>query len=326
VALQEGDLRAAGGSFKRDELAQALLEFAEELEQKPLPAESLPQGEAQPEVRRVGRRKGRRALANFDHLPVSTHVYEQRSCARCGEQRQEIGSEESWQIEYTPGHFERLQHVRKKYACSRCEQAGENPQIEAAAKAETAIEKGFAGPGLLSLLPASSLTTCLFIAWTTSSSGKALRLELRNRYGARMSRMWCSGHRRHDLSDAGAGTNAVGAHVGPGKSVQRLRLHVEPRTRGAERVSARLHRSSAGGCLWRLQRSGGRQRHHPCRKLVARAAECRRHQMDPQLYFMQPLMNLPPWPANDLDAWLPDRWKQAHAARCAALEIPPLDS
>jgi hypothetical protein len=35
--------------------------------------------------------------------------------------------------------------------------------------------------------------------------------------------------------------------------------------------------------------------------------------MDPQLYFMQQ-MNLPSWPINDIDAWLPDRWKQAHAA------------
>ena len=106
-----------------NELAQALLEFAEELEQKPLPAESIPQREAEPEVRRVQRRKGRRALANFENLPVSTHVYElteeQRRCSCCGEQRQEIGSEESWQIEYLPGHFERLRHVRKKYACSR---------------------------------------------------------------------------------------------------------------------------------------------------------------------------------------------------------------
>jgi hypothetical protein len=34
---------------------------------------------------------------------------------------------------------------------------------------------------------------------------------------------------------------------------------------------------------------------------------------------MQLLMNLPSWPVNDLDAWLPDRWKQAHANRCAAL-------
>src|SRR5580692_3796344 len=151
--------------LSENELAQALLEFAEELEQKPLPAEGLPQGEAEPEVRRVQRRKGRRALANFDHLPVSTHVYElpaeQRSCSCCGEQRQEIGSEESWQIEYLPGHFERLQHVRKKYACAKCELAGENPQIATAAKAETAIEKGFAGPGLLAYIVTSKFADYL---------------------------------------------------------------------------------------------------------------------------------------------------------------------
>jgi len=44
--------------------------------------------------------------------------------------------------------------------------------------------------------------------------------------------------------------------------------------------------------------------------------------MDPHLYFMQLLVNLPTWPARDLDAWLPDRWKQTHIARCAALGIP----
>jgi len=151
--------------LSENELAQALLEFAEELEQKPLPAEGLPQGEAEPEVRRVQRRKGRRALANFENLPVSTHVYEltaeQRRCSCCGEQRQEIGSEESWQIEYLPGHFERLQHVRKKYACAKCERAGENPQIATAAKAETAIEKGFAGPGLLAYIVTSKFADYL---------------------------------------------------------------------------------------------------------------------------------------------------------------------
>jgi hypothetical protein len=48
------------------------------------------------------------------------------------------------------------------------------------------------------------------------------------------------------------------------------------------------------------------------------ASCCRRHEMNPQLYFMQLLMNLPSWPANDIDAWLPDRWKKVHAARCEA--------
>jgi hypothetical protein len=44
---------------------------------------------------------------------------------------------------------------------------------------------------------------------------------------------------------------------------------------------------------------------------------CRRHQVDPQLYLTQLLMNLPSWPVRDLDAWLPDQWKLHHAARLA---------
>jgi len=60
--------------------------------------------------------------------------------------------------------------------------------------------------------------------------------------------------------------------------------------------------------------------------LASLTSSCRRHEMDPQLYFRQLLMNLPSWPANDSDAWLPDRWKTAHAATCEALEIHPLDS
>ena len=96
------------------------------------------------------RRKGRRNLANFENLPVSTHVYElsgeQRACPCCGQQRQEIGSDESWQVEYLPGHFERIHHVRKKYACSDCEHKGDSPQMEVATKAEAVIDKGMAGP------------------------------------------------------------------------------------------------------------------------------------------------------------------------------------
>jgi transposase len=98
----------------------------------------------------VQRRKGRRALANFENLPVSTQVYElpaaERRCSCCGVERKEIGSEESWQIEYIPGHFERIRHVRK---------------IATAAKAENGIEKGFAGPGLLAFIVTSKFAEYL---------------------------------------------------------------------------------------------------------------------------------------------------------------------
>ena len=47
---------------------------------------------------------------------------------------------------------------------------------------------------------------------------------------------------------------------------------------------------------------------------------CRRHEIDPQLYLTQLLVNLPSWPARDLDAWLPDQWKLRQAARLATLQ------
>jgi len=56
--------------------------------------------------------------------------------------------------------------------------------------------------------------------------------------------------------------------------------------------------------------------------LASLTSTCRRHEIDPQLYFTQLLMNLPSWPARDVEAWLPDQWKRAQAARCAALGMP----
>src|ERR1035438_1533951 len=108
------------------ELAQMLMDFAERLDQKPILTNDLPRAEPELELRRVKRRKGRRALANFENLPVTTQVYElsaeERLCPCCGVERKEIGTEQSWQIEYIPGRFERIQHVRKKYACARSEE------------------------------------------------------------------------------------------------------------------------------------------------------------------------------------------------------------
>src|ERR1700752_5006346 len=124
-----------------DELAQLLLAFSEQLESKPVNPGDVPaDAPAEKELRWVKRRRGRRHLANFDHLPVTRHVYElspeQRACSCCGLERKEIGAEESWQVEYHPGHFERLHHVRKKYACPTCEKGADGPQMVTAAKPE----------------------------------------------------------------------------------------------------------------------------------------------------------------------------------------------
>src|SRR5271169_768189 len=95
------------------DLAQMLLNFAEEMDRKPVNPDDLSSGtEAQEEVRRVKRRKGRRNLANFENLPITTDVHElneaERACPCCGIERKEIGTEESWQVEYLPGHFVRI--------------------------------------------------------------------------------------------------------------------------------------------------------------------------------------------------------------------------
>lgn len=149
-----------------DDVAQALLEFAEQLESKPVQPEDVPaKAEPEYELRRVKRGRGRRDLYRFENLPVTTHVHElraeERICPCCGVERKEIGTDESWQIEYIPGHFERIHHLRKKYACPGCEKAGENPQMKVAAKPESAIEKGMAGPGLLAYIVTSKFADYL---------------------------------------------------------------------------------------------------------------------------------------------------------------------
>jgi transposase len=147
------------------DVAQALLEFAQQLEERPVHSEDVPADTPEYEVRRVKRRKGRRNLAHFENLPVTTHIHElhgeERLCPCCGIERPEIGEEETWQIEYIPGRFERIRHVQKKYACLGCEKAGENPRMEMAAKPETAIDKGMAGPGLLAYIISSKFSDYL---------------------------------------------------------------------------------------------------------------------------------------------------------------------
>jgi transposase len=148
-----------------EQLSQLLLNFAEQLEQKPIHPGDVPAQTQQQQQRRVERRKGRRHLANFENLPVTTRVYElsgnERACPCCGETRHEIGADESWQVEYLPGHFERIRHIRKKYACAGCEHKGEHPRMEVAAKPEAAIDKGMAGPGLLAYIVTSKFADYL---------------------------------------------------------------------------------------------------------------------------------------------------------------------
>src|SRR5260370_19776211 len=53
--------------------------------------------------------------------------------------------------------------------------------------------------------------------------------------------------------------------------------------------------------------------------LASLTSTCRRHQIDPQLYLTQLLMNLPQTKLSELDAWLPDQWKLRQTVPTEAL-------
>lgn len=154
--------------------AQLVLEFTQRLEALPVPevedVEAVTE-DPQPidlgqveltEVRKV--RRGRRNLAVFDQLPVVRKEHDlseqQKACPCCGESRTRMGQETSWQIEYIPGRFERIEHVRMKYACQACN-SGSCPvcdgagHIEKADKPQQPIDKGMPGPGLLAYVVTS---------------------------------------------------------------------------------------------------------------------------------------------------------------------------
>lgn len=152
------------------DVAQMLLNFAGQLEARPVDLNDLPAGvdagKVEPAtIRRV--RRGRRNLSAeaFDQLPTIRHEHDlsddQKPCPCCGEIRQRIGQDTSWQVEYIPGHFERLEHVRFKYACRHCETDAVNPNIELADKPTQPIDKGLAGPGLLAYIVTSKFSDYL---------------------------------------------------------------------------------------------------------------------------------------------------------------------
>lgn len=159
--LEQLKKRYYGPRADRLDIGQLLLEFACALEQRPvdprdLPPGSVSSGTVAAAVRRV--RRGRRNIGDFDKLPVVQSVHDlgedQKPCPCCGEQRQKIGEESTWQIEHFPGHFARVEHVQVKYACKHCQQEG-NPQITLAPKPPQPIDKGMAGPGLLAYVVTS---------------------------------------------------------------------------------------------------------------------------------------------------------------------------
>jgi transposase len=147
-----------GPKADRMDQGQLVLEFAGQLEARPIEPDMLPADVPEASVdkktvRRV-RSRGRRDLSQLNHLPLVEKVHalpeSECSCPICSACRQQIGQEISYTIEHIPGHFERIKHIQLKYACLDCEHNGLNPNIELGEKKHASpIDKGMAGPGLL---------------------------------------------------------------------------------------------------------------------------------------------------------------------------------
>jgi transposase len=79
-----------------------------------------------------------------EHLPREQRVHEPAcNCPDCGSAMRKIGEDVSEVLDYVPGRFKVIRHVRPKHACPACERI---VQVEAPSRP---IARSFAGPGLL---------------------------------------------------------------------------------------------------------------------------------------------------------------------------------
>jgi transposase len=90
------------------------------------------------------------------HLPREPHTHRPETtaghhdaagqpcgCAECGGRLREIGRDVSEQLEYVPGHFKVLRHIRPKLACVSCQ------RVFQAAAPSRPIARGLPGPALM---------------------------------------------------------------------------------------------------------------------------------------------------------------------------------
>ena len=82
------------------------------------------------------------------HRPPTTEAHHDTAgqpcgCSACGGRLRQIGQEVSEQLEYVPGHFKVVRHVRPKLACVKCEGIFQAPAPS------RPIARGLPGPALL---------------------------------------------------------------------------------------------------------------------------------------------------------------------------------
>jgi len=88
------------------------------------------------------KKSARRALPT--HLPCREVVHEPScTCPTCGGEMRKVGEDVTQVLDYVPGHFEVVKHIRPARSCRRCESMAQSPMPT------LPIERGLPGAGLL---------------------------------------------------------------------------------------------------------------------------------------------------------------------------------
>jgi transposase len=95
-----------------------------------------------PRGKRTSRRPPRTLPAELPRV-IREHLPPSCNCPECGQQLTRLGEDTSEQLDYVPGYFQVIRHVRPKLACSACARI-----VQAAAPARP-IERGLPTAGLL---------------------------------------------------------------------------------------------------------------------------------------------------------------------------------
>lgn len=109
------------------------------------PAASVGEGEPSTTIEQTSSSKHkseRRALPA--HLPCREIVHEPScTCPKCGGEMRKVGEDVTNILDYVPGHFEVIKHIRRAFSCRCCESMVQSPMPS------LPIERGQPGAGLL---------------------------------------------------------------------------------------------------------------------------------------------------------------------------------
>jgi transposase len=146
--LELEKLRFEIACLKRQKYGRSSEQLDRELTQMQLSIEDLEASLAQrpvhvrPAVKQVPAQPARRPLP--EHLPREEIVHDPPcACPACGGELRRLGEDVSEMLEYVPGRYKVIRHVRPKLSCASCQKI---VQVSAPSRP---IERGIAGPGLL---------------------------------------------------------------------------------------------------------------------------------------------------------------------------------